>query len=122
MLLFCRGQHGLVHKCVLRVQHAYFSTLDQSKFSICGFVFPVAVVDVKAPYFCNKAGEKTRKMNLTSFSFLYCNVDCLSLMMLSLFLSFYIHNNKIRSVFYSLHFLRVKYLSMGIIAERTRVE
>ena len=24
MLLFCRGQHGLVRKCVLHVQHAYF--------------------------------------------------------------------------------------------------
>ena len=32
MLLFCGGQHGLVHKIVLHVQHAYFSSLDQSNF------------------------------------------------------------------------------------------
>ena len=29
-LLFCRGWHALVHKCVLHVQHAYFHSLDQS--------------------------------------------------------------------------------------------
>ena len=29
-LLFCRGWHGLVHKCVPHVQHAYFHSLDQS--------------------------------------------------------------------------------------------
>ena len=29
-LLFCRGRHELVHKCVPHVQHAYFSSLDQS--------------------------------------------------------------------------------------------
>ena len=29
-LLFYREQHGLVHKCVLHVQHAYFSSVDQS--------------------------------------------------------------------------------------------
>ena len=34
-------QNGLVRKCVPHVQHAYFSSLDQSK--------PVPVVDAKAP-------------------------------------------------------------------------
>ena len=28
--VFCRGWLGLVHKCVLHVQHAYFHSLDQS--------------------------------------------------------------------------------------------
>ena len=32
MLLFCTGQYGLVRKCVPHVQHAYFSSLDQSNF------------------------------------------------------------------------------------------
>ena len=31
-LLFCRGRHGLGHKCVPHVQHAYFSSLGQSNF------------------------------------------------------------------------------------------
>ena len=29
-LLFCRGWHGLVHKCVPHVRHDYFHSLDQS--------------------------------------------------------------------------------------------
>ena len=34
MLLFCRGWHELDHKSVPHVQHAYFSSLNQSKFYI----------------------------------------------------------------------------------------
>ena len=46
-LLFCRGRHGLVHKCVPHVQHACFSTPEQSiKFLICGVVFLVPVVSL----------------------------------------------------------------------------
>ena len=42
MLLFCRRSHGLVNECVPHVQHAYFSTLDQSNsyFVALSLLFP----------------------------------------------------------------------------------
>ena len=37
MLLFCRGRHGTILKCVPHVQHAYFSLII---FLICVFSLP----------------------------------------------------------------------------------
>lgn len=40
-VLFCRGQHGIVHKCVSHLQHPYFSSLEQWKFLISLLKFSV---------------------------------------------------------------------------------
>ena len=48
-LLFCRGRHGLVLKCVSHVQHDYFSSLDQSNSLFVALSLPFRSWMLKLP-------------------------------------------------------------------------
>ena len=49
LLLFSRGRHGLVHKCVPHVQHACFSSLDQSNSQFVALSLPFPSSILKLP-------------------------------------------------------------------------
>ena len=54
-LLFCRGRHGLVHKCMRAARAARLFLLTRPiKFLISGVVVAVPVVDAKASHFFHK--------------------------------------------------------------------
>ena len=72
--------------------------------------------------YLNSQVKKQGKQIKQALRFLYCNLDCLSLMMPSPFLvCISTENRKVRSIWQlPVRFLRFKYLSVQIIAERTR--